>query len=929
MTDENFGRIEALFNAAMSQPQALRRSFLESMEPDAGIRNAVLRLLMHANGDSEDPIDTRLRSVLNAEPAPMPRSIGAYRVLRQIGEGGMGAVFLAERDTQGTLRKVAIKLLQGMATKTSRRRMARERELLGELNHPHIASLIDGGDYEGRPYLVMDYIEGDGLTHYLAERRPTLSERLRLHLQCCEAVQHAHERLILHRDLKPSNIVVSKDGTPVLLDFGIGKLLQHDHSEDAHTATLAFTPGYAAPEQLRGEEAGTATDVFGLGALLFDILTEKRLSTLRKGDMPVPLPSASAADPQRARALRGDLDRIVMKATARAPAARYRTAASLAEDIQRYLQGKPILAAPDALGYRMRKFVVRHRWGVAASVLMTAMAGLFVWQLDAQRQRALRAERSSQRDAMQATASRDFLLSVLAATNPNSVDEAGDSTTVQSLLATAVKRLAQDRSQDARARMHAWMTIAEAYKGRGNPAQQLFAADQARALLAGMGQPDPDLQPRIEYLRATALSQLERYQEAKAILQTLIAAQSKRGGDALQLAQLHYDFGVAASVAGEYDDAQIHYSRVLALLKSANQGAPGNLRLHALLALVNLHWKRYATQKAEPYLAQALTLAGQVLERDDPQWQRLHRSVAMVRTDQGRYPEALHHAQQALSISEQFYGAQSRDTSVDEIRLADVLNHLEQYDQAIAHNERAVAILRGLRLDEKIIAREGVSLAAYHLRAGRPQRAIDLLNNAVTQLQKEEESERTWLRAAYMHRGAARAQLRQFAVAQRDFVTALQYAHAGGQPRSAEEALVLAQQTQAFLEAGNSREASAALQALKRIDAQLNLQPATPEWAELIALEARLALVQGDPLAAEKKTQEALQAARQVYGTQSVKVAELQLLRSQLLYQQGKVQAAVQQARQAIEWMGLKQASDSPRLRNARKLLRTFERDST
>jgi len=425
------------------------QDFLETRETDAGIRAAVLRMLEHAQSDASHPVRVQLQCIGSSTLTAMPERIGAYRVLRQIGEGGMGSVFLAERDVQGATQRVALKLLHGLPSAAGKRRMARERGLLAGMNHPHIASLIDSGETaHGQPFLVMDYVDGIALPAFLAARTPTLVDRIRLCAQCCDAVQHAHQHLVLHRDVKPSNIIVSGDGTPVLLDFGIGTLLEENPLD--YTATLAFTPGYAAPEQWHGSAATTATDVFGLGALLFDVLTDVRLSDLRRGDTPVPLPSSQAIDPARRRLLRGDLDRIVIKATASVAAERYRTAAALSDDLHRYLRGEPVQAAPDSLLYRLRKLAGRHRWATAAALVGVLLTSAFVWRLDTERQRALLAETAAEREAGHARASRDFLVSVLTASDPQV--GRGKPITVSALLAAATSQLSNARGQDDIAR---------------------------------------------------------------------------------------------------------------------------------------------------------------------------------------------------------------------------------------------------------------------------------------------------------------------------------------------------------------------------------------------------------------------------------------------------------------------------------------------
>ncbi|MET0231378.1 MAG: serine/threonine-protein kinase, partial [Rhodanobacteraceae bacterium] len=359
---DRLARVEALFHAALERPADERAHYLASAEDDATIRAQVARLLAH---HAED--DTLLRDALDAAlaatvPAPRER-IGAYRVLRELGAGGMGTVFLAERHIGEARQRVALKLIRGFPTADARARLARERTLLAELNHPNIARLLDGGDTDdGQPYLVMEYIEGRALGEHAATL--PVDAKLRLVARLCRAVQHAHQRLVVHRDIKPGNVIVRDDGEPVLLDFGIGKWLADDAG---HTATRVFTPAYAAPEQRRGAPATTASDVYGLGCLLCELVADARLAD-RDPETPVPRPSRLATNAAIARRLAGDIDQIVQKAAHADPDRRYASADALAADIERHLAGRPIAAAPDRFAYRARKYFVRHRAAVIAGV---------------------------------------------------------------------------------------------------------------------------------------------------------------------------------------------------------------------------------------------------------------------------------------------------------------------------------------------------------------------------------------------------------------------------------------------------------------------------------------------------------------------------------------------------------------------------------
>jgi tetratricopeptide (TPR) repeat protein len=334
-------------------------------------------------------------------PPEMPpgATCGPYAIVRPLGEGGMGRVYLAERADVGL--QVALKVVrEGRFAAPDRvRRFLRERRVLARLEHPHIARLLDAGvTSAGTPYLAMELVEGEPLTAWCERRRLPLPERLRLFRQVCAAVHYAHGRLVVHRDLKPSNVLVDRDGAVKLLDFGVAKLLddeERDETAITREAAPLATPEYAAPEQLAGEPVTTASDVYALGVVLYELLTARRphyfasrapadiAGTLATARPEPPSAVVPRTDPLRRR-LRGDLDAITLKALARDPADRYTSVGQLADDIERYGAGRPTLARRAPVGERVARFVRRHRVGVAAGSLLgltlLAGAGATAWQ---------------------------------------------------------------------------------------------------------------------------------------------------------------------------------------------------------------------------------------------------------------------------------------------------------------------------------------------------------------------------------------------------------------------------------------------------------------------------------------------------------------------------------------------------------------------
>jgi eukaryotic-like serine/threonine-protein kinase len=361
--------VRELFLTASERPRHERSALLARADTD--VRNEVQSLL--AAHDEETPfLDRSVWELIDAQQGErlVGTLIGSYRVVRQLGHGGMGTVFLAERESAEFSQRLAIKLVRGGEMLVQRFRQ--ERQILASLEHPNVARLIDGGTTaDGLPFLVMEYVEGTPIDEFA--RGGSLADKLRLFLQLCDAVQYAHRSLVIHRDLKPANVLVTAEGVVKLLDFGIAKLQRETPLPEAES-TRVMTPQYASPEQLLGRAVTTASDVFSLGVLLFELLTARRPfdSGTRLPDSEPPRPSTAAGQ----RALRGDLDNIILTAMELDPARRYGSAEKLADDIRRYLSGHPVTARPATFLYRSNKFVRRNKLTVAAAVVVAAVTAI-------------------------------------------------------------------------------------------------------------------------------------------------------------------------------------------------------------------------------------------------------------------------------------------------------------------------------------------------------------------------------------------------------------------------------------------------------------------------------------------------------------------------------------------------------------------------
>jgi non-specific serine/threonine protein kinase/serine/threonine-protein kinase len=436
MTADRWQKLKEVFQAALDAPPEERQELIrKSCASDQELLREVQKLFdshQRAQDFIENPAIT-----LPGPPAPHEEQrFGPYRVLRQIGSGGMGAVYLGVRDDDQFRKRVAIKVVQTAETDEILRRFRHERQILASLEHPNIARLLDGGATEdGKPYFVMDYVEGTSLLEYCNTNRLSIGERLELFQGVCSAVHYVHQNLIVHRDLKPGNILVTSGGVPKLLDFGIAKLLKPELMSGPQDATRVemrlMTPGYASPEQVRGEPITTATDVYSLGVILYELLAGRRpyrwktqslaeITTViceyepgkpsdtvtsaageENGESPEEVSRRRASTPEKLRRqLRGDLDAIVLKAMRKEPQRRYASAGQLSEDIHNYLGGQPVSAHSGSLRYRTGKFIRRHRVGVAAAsfVALSLLAGIMAtaWQAQVARAERARAERRFQ-----------------------------------------------------------------------------------------------------------------------------------------------------------------------------------------------------------------------------------------------------------------------------------------------------------------------------------------------------------------------------------------------------------------------------------------------------------------------------------------------------------------------------------------------------
>ncbi|MEQ1692480.1 MAG: serine/threonine-protein kinase, partial [Gemmatimonas sp.] len=510
-------QVTSLFDTLMDATFEERELALKRAASDDEWVVGEVRSLLAANDAADGRFDQSALSRLSpgevealAPPDALltAQRVGAYNVVRKIGEGGMGAVYEAVRADDAYQQRVAIKTIaRGAESSVISSRFRRERQILAELQHPNIAVLLDGGVTEaGTPYFVMEYVDGLPIDQWCRAHRSTIAQRLDLMQQVCGAVQHAHQRLVVHRDLKPQNVLVSNDGVVKLLDFGIAKLVESSGDDPRHAASVTLdgltpmTAAYASPEQLRGEPVSTAGDVYSLGVMLYELLAgvppfvttgrnAVQLADAVMTQIPV-TPSVACTDAasrecgessraRLARRLSGELDAIVMMALRKEAERRYSSVEALATDVQRYLRGLPVSARSDTLGYRVRRFVGRNRWPVALSTTLALVAiasGVTI----------VRQSATARRESARTARVSEFLQAVLGAGDATSMGgmlpRLGPRASVGALMDSALRRVPTEFADDPAVRARLYLTIGSSLISQSRMRDASVVLDSAIAL---------------------------------------------------------------------------------------------------------------------------------------------------------------------------------------------------------------------------------------------------------------------------------------------------------------------------------------------------------------------------------------------------------------------------------------------------------------
>jgi eukaryotic-like serine/threonine-protein kinase len=771
-------QVADLFAAALEIPPEERARFLAGACAGRERLRAEVESLLEAHRRSPAFLEAERAAVLGgagAGSAAQPgQRIGAYRLLGELGRGGMGTVYLAERADGAFEQRVALKLIhRGLAAAGMLDRFLRERQILARLEHPNIARLLDGGIAEdGSPYFAMEVVRGTPLTTYCDERRLPIDGRLALFDQACGAVLHAHAHLVVHRDIKPSNMLVTEDGGLKLLDFGIAKLLGDDGDEAAaltRGGPQPLTPEYAAPEQLRGEPATTATDVYSLGVVLYELLAGRRPfahSRLdARGEAPDPEPPSSAVSralphvpgsrqkgerspqevaaarattPQRLRrSLAGDLEAIVLQALQHDPERRYPSVEALAEDVRRFRAGQPVRARPATLGYRAGKLLRRHR--VAAVAATAAVVSLLVGLAASLWQARVAARERDRASAAAAEAGEvaDYLVAIFRDADPE--QGAGSAVTARELLDRGAARLDATLRDRPLTRARLQEAIAGAYHSLRQLDRErdlLRAAVAVREREQGAAHADliaPLLALAGNHFRAT------RYREAQAAVERATAiAERHHLQTTARFAPALFLRGNLQLVQGSWAAAEATYRRALAL-PSAPAATAGVDRSAVLNSLGVALYSQRRHEEAVAVHRQALAIRERT--RGGGHWsvaQSLF-NLAQIDVARGRPQAAAPSAQRALAIRHATYGPDH--PAVAEVRALQAEIAVAQGTPAAAEAEWREA----LRIRETVLGARHPETAATRLRLalllgdlGRVDEAAPLAEAALATLQAVE-----------------------------------------------------------------------------------------------------------------------------------------------------------------------------------------------
>lgn len=671
MSELDWGRVESLFHEAMEQPAAARNDWLQAQcvgEPELF---QYLRELIDQADDGEEPVPSLIASAaerFDRLTSPRPRRLGRFRILQRIGQGGMGTVYLAERDDEQFRQRVAIKVIRGFPGDQALERLRRERQILADLQHPNIARLLDGGaTLDGQPYLVMEYIDGRPIGQWCQEAGLDLRQRVRLLLAVCDAIHHAHQHLIVHRDIKPGNILVTEEGRPVVMDFGIAKLL-NDESSDLTGAMRFCTPGYASPEQLANGPVTTATDVFSLGRLLLHVIL------------------AEAIDEDRVqagkwrRSLPRDLVAIIDQATRQEPELRYASVAAVRADLIRFLDGRTVAAVPDRLTYRLLKSARRHRAGLAAALLIIVIASSLSWRWALESERARSAEARMATEAQHAGQVLDFMLDAISWAEPGR--SLGEEISVRNVLDRGYEQLLEDEGMSPVLRARLLLALGEVYL-------RMEMRERARELLEQASLTvEPATAVRSLSLLGFSLTLDRQLDAARLALDRAFEIKAQAPSIAATISnELGNHQGLWLLADGQTELARDVFAELVDLHQAAGERELASRLLHNLgLAYNSLAQPELARQQFQ----HSLDLKSQTVGELHPSFANTLQNLARSEAQLGNYRAAGDLLNRSLSIRSVLFGQQHSELHADYNELGNMHHDAGDFERAIEKYRLAI-----------------------------------------------------------------------------------------------------------------------------------------------------------------------------------------------------------------------------------------------
>lgn len=716
---ERWREVDSLFAGALERPAAERRAFLDACGCDPELRREVERLLA-----ADERIDTFLETPAGeALGLPVPWSdeggrVGPYRLLRRIGSGGMGTVYLARRDDEHFERLVAVKVLRSdLESPEARQRFMVERQILARLEHPNIARLYDGGCTEdGRPYLVMELVEGLPVDRYCDRHRLTVDQRLDLFRRICAAVQYAHQHLLVHRDLKPGNILVTPEGEPKLLDFGIAKQLGPEEEEDAGDGAFpdlrAMTPVYASPEQVQGKAITTASDVYSLGVLLYELLAgrspyrvvhrrgqeleaailgaelEPPSRTLFRPEEPAPESIAEARGTLPAalgRRLRGDLDHIVLCALRKDPQRRYTSVALLSQDLENHLALLPVTARPGTVSYRAGKFVRRHRTAMVGALLAALLGITLLTSFVIQGRRVAR-----ERDKARYTLA--FLVSTFQQADP--YHSRGELLTAREMLDQGADRAVRELNSQPDVQAALMDSIGQVALGLGRYDQAEPLLERALALRRKtFGPQSLEVAESLEHL-AELKKERSQLKVAEGLLRQSLALKRRLLGDRdLAVAKTLNELGTLLADEIKISEAEAVHREALAIARQ-EEGPAGPTVAESILGLAKRKNERGDYAAAERLFREGLAVERRALGDQDPQVYRDQTDLGEILFEANKYREAEALLRQSLAVQQKILGREHPDVVTTLINLGMTVQRLGRFTEAEVIDREALQIAR-------------------------------------------------------------------------------------------------------------------------------------------------------------------------------------------------------------------------------------------